>query len=62
MASELNNAAFTVERSLDARAFAAVGTLPGAGTSTTRHAYDFLDTRLPASFKHLSFSRLRGGV
>ena len=57
-ASELNNAAFTVERSLDARAFAAVGTLPGAGTSTTRHAYDFLDTRLPAGAS-LLYYRLR---
>ncbi|MBH8557356.1 hypothetical protein [Hymenobacter negativus] len=48
-AQELNNAGFTVERSFDARSFAAIGTVAGAGTSTTRHDYALLDTKLPGS-------------
>ena len=35
----LNNAGFMVERSLDARSFAAIGTVAGAGTSTARRDY-----------------------
>ena len=57
-ASELNNAGFTVERSLDARAFAALGTVAGAGTSTARHDYAWLDTKLPAGAT-LLYYRLR---
>lgn len=57
-ASELNNASFTVERSLDARTFAAMGTLPGAGTSTGRRDYALLDERLPAGAA-LLYYRLR---
>ena len=57
-ASELNNAGFTVERSLDARSFAAIGTVAGAGTSTARHDYALLDQKLPAGAS-LLYYRLR---
>ena len=57
-ASELNNAGFTVERSVDARSFAAIGTVAGAGTSTVQHDYKLLDTRLPAGAT-LLYYRLR---
>lgn len=57
-ASELNNAGFVVERSLDGRAFQAVGSLPGAGSSATAHTYTLLDQRLPAGAT-LLYYRLR---
>jgi len=57
-ASELNNAGFTVERSPDGQAFAAIGTVAGAGTSTVRHDYTLLDSKLPTSAKVLYY-RLR---
>ena len=57
-ASELNNTGFTVERSLDARTFAAIGTVAGAGTSTARHDYALLDGKLPAGAT-LLYYRLR---
>ena len=57
-ASELNNAGFTVERSLDARTFQAIGTVAGAGTSPVPHDYKLLDTRLPAGAT-LLYYRLR---
>lgn len=57
-ASEFNNVGFTVERSLDARDFQAVTTLPGAGTSTTPRTYTLLDAPLPAGAT-LLYYRLR---
>ncbi|MFC6223250.1 T9SS type A sorting domain-containing protein [Hymenobacter artigasi] len=57
-ASELNNAGFTVERSLDARVFQGIGTVAGAGTSSVRHDYTLLDTKLPAGAT-LLYYRLR---
>ena len=57
-ASELNNTGFVVERSLDARSFAAIGTVAGAGTSTARHNYSLLDQQLPAGAT-LLYYRLR---
>ena len=57
-ASELNNAGFTVERSLDARLFQGIGTVAGAGTSPTRHDYTLLDNKLPGGAK-LLYYRLR---
>jgi hypothetical protein len=57
-ASELNNAGFTVERSVDGQSFAGIATLPGAGTSTARHLYALLDNELPAGAKQLYY-RLR---
>ena len=57
-ASELNNVGFTVERSHDARTFAAIGTVAGAGTSAARHDYALLDGKLPAGAT-LLYYRLR---
>ncbi|GAC1378647.1 MAG: hypothetical protein NVS3B25_31080 [Hymenobacter sp.] len=57
-ASELNNVGFTVERSLDARTFAAIGTVAGAGTSPARHDYTLLDATLPSGAT-LLYYRLR---
>lgn len=57
-AQELYNASFVVERSLDARAFVAVGTVAGAGTSTARHDYALLDQKLPGGAA-LLYYRLR---
>jgi hypothetical protein len=42
-ASERDNARFEVERSTDGIDFAAIGDLPGAGTSEQRHDYAFTD-------------------
>jgi len=47
-ASEKNNAGFTVERSVEGTTFAAIGSVAGAGTSNTPHAYGLLDTQLSA--------------
>ncbi|MDO7845073.1 T9SS type A sorting domain-containing protein [Hymenobacter sp. M29] len=57
-ASELNNAGFVVERSLDGRAFAAIGTVPGAGTSSAPLFYTLLDAELP-SHQGTLYYRLR---
>ncbi|MDO7877798.1 FG-GAP-like repeat-containing protein [Hymenobacter sp. ASUV-10] len=57
-AQELNNAGFVVERSPDGRTFAAIGTVAGAGTSTTRHDYTLLDDQLPGGAT-LLYYRLR---
>ena len=57
-ASEVNNAGFAVERSLDGRSFADVGALPGAGNSTVPLDYTLLDSRLPAGAT-LLYYRLR---
>lgn len=46
-ASELRNDHFEVERSADGKTFAALGTVDGAGTSSTAHAYGFRDAKLP---------------
>jgi hypothetical protein len=57
-ATEFNSAGFTVERSLDGRLFAGIGSVAGAGTSTMAHRYTLLDNQLPAGAKQL-FYRLR---
>jgi hypothetical protein len=57
-AQELNNAGFTVERSVDGRTFATIGTVAGAGTSTSRHDYTLLDDQLPGGAT-LLYYRLR---
>ncbi|GAB2947000.1 hypothetical protein GCM10027048_10020 [Hymenobacter coalescens] len=55
-AQEINNHHFELERSADGRAFHRVGLVPGAGTSTTRRSYRYVDTEpLPG----LSYYRLR---
>ena len=43
-ASEENNDYFTIERSVDGKNYAEVGTVPGAGTSFERLNYSFTDT------------------
>ncbi|WP_162549919.1 T9SS type A sorting domain-containing protein [Hymenobacter nivis] len=55
-ASERDCAHFAVERSADGRDFAAVGQLPGSGTSTQRRAYAYLD---PMPLAGQSYYRLR---
>ncbi|WP_133256970.1 T9SS type A sorting domain-containing protein [Hymenobacter edaphi] len=55
-ATEQNNARFVVERSVDARTFEGLGTVAGAGNSTQRRDYRFVDTR-PAH--QLAYYRLR---
>jgi hypothetical protein len=57
-ASELNSAAFEVERSLDGGAFARIGTLAAAGTSGQPRAYAFADASLPIGASRLYY-RLR---
>ena len=57
-AQEVDNAGFTVERSPDGVAFAAVGTVAGSGSSAARHDYTLLDARLPAG-STLLYYRLR---
>jgi hypothetical protein len=53
-ASEQHNAYFAVERSADGQLFTALGTVPGAGTSTQRHTYTYLDTQpLPLGYYRL---------
>ncbi|WBA41479.1 beta strand repeat-containing protein [Hymenobacter canadensis] len=47
-ATEVNSAAFGVERSPDGVTFRTVGTVPAAGTSTAPRAYTLLDQQLPA--------------
>lgn len=57
-AQELRNDHFDVQRRLDGQTFTTVGTVGGAGTSSTAHAYGFRDTRLPAGAAVLYY-RLR---
>lgn len=55
-ATELNNDYFTVERSRDGLVFEAIGEIPGAGTSMSTHAYEWLDRAPHSGF---SYYRLR---
>ncbi len=45
-ATEINNAAFTIERSYDATQFNAIGTMLGTGTSYQLQQYDFQDRQI----------------
>ncbi|KUG09105.1 Ig-like domain-containing protein [Solirubrum puertoriconensis] len=56
-AQEKNSAFFAVERSLDGRSFASVGTVPAAGSSTGLLAYAYVDDQLPIA--GLLYYRLR---
>jgi hypothetical protein len=47
-ASETNNRGFVMERSPDGQQFAALGTVPGQGSSTTAHSYYYADALAPA--------------
>ncbi|WBO86744.1 LamG-like jellyroll fold domain-containing protein [Hymenobacter yonginensis] len=57
-ASERNSARFEVERSLDGRTFQPIGTVPAAGTSSSRRTYSLPDQQLPAGATPLYY-RLR---
>ncbi|MGI4866411.1 MAG: hypothetical protein ACRYFZ_20970 [Janthinobacterium lividum] len=48
-ASELNSAAFEVERSLDGRTFTRLGTVAAAGSSSSARSYGLLDAQLPGA-------------
>lgn len=53
-ASEINNAGFDLERSIDGVDFTAIATIPGAGNSNVRTDYSYHDIDAPA----LSYYRL----
>ncbi|MEL5996781.1 T9SS type A sorting domain-containing protein, partial [Hymenobacter segetis] len=57
-AQELHNDHFDVERSLDGTTFTTLGTVTGAGSSSTAHTYGFRDARLPF-VANLLYYRLR---
>ncbi|MCB2410467.1 T9SS type A sorting domain-containing protein, partial [Hymenobacter lucidus] len=57
-ASEVNSAAFEVERSADGQSFAALGTVAAAGRSSTARRYELLDTQLPGGVSTVYY-RLR---
>ncbi|WP_400190379.1 FG-GAP-like repeat-containing protein [Hymenobacter sp. B81] len=59
-ASERNSQSFEVERSLDGRAFAAIGSVTAAGSSTAVRSYSLVDTRVPTGAR-LLYYRLRQG-
>jgi hypothetical protein len=58
-ASELNNAYFEVESSVDGTTFRALGRVAGAGTSTGAHTYQFTDANLARYAASLVYYRLR---
>jgi hypothetical protein len=55
-ASEINNDFFTVERSVDATNFVAIGTVNGAGNSSSTRSYSFVDVQ---PMMGVSYYRLR---
>jgi hypothetical protein len=57
-ASETNSARFEVERSLDGRAFALIGSVGAAGNSTGLHPYRLTDAALPLAAQ-VCYYRLR---
>ncbi|HET9502618.1 MAG TPA: T9SS type A sorting domain-containing protein [Hymenobacter sp.] len=57
-ASEVNSAHFEIERSLDGRTFARLGTVAAGGTTSQARAYAFRDAQLPAGASTLYY-RLR---
>ena len=57
-ASEKNSAVFEVERSTDGAAFARIGTVAAAGTSSAARRYELTDSQLPGGARQLYY-RLR---
>jgi hypothetical protein len=53
-ATETNNSVFEIERSVENLAFNRIGFVPGAGTSTEKRAYSFVDQDLNAG-SHYSY-------
>lgn len=58
-AAELRNDRFEVEVSADGRAFRFIGTVPGHGTSTQSHGYQFTDPALVRYGADVVYYRLR---
>ena len=58
-ASEVNNAYFEVERSLDGQAFGPVGRLAGHGTTLAASTYAYLDAGVASRASSLVYYRLR---
>jgi hypothetical protein len=58
-ASELNNAYFQVESSIDGTTFQPLGRVDGAGTSSQAHSYQFIDAALARYAMPLVYYRLR---
>lgn len=54
--TEINNEYFTVERSIDAQHFTKVGRVQGAGNSTSKLSYSFIDD---APYSGVSYYRLK---
>lgn len=54
--TEVNNNFFTVERSKDGLSYENIGTVAGAGTSTSPHSYSFTDKR---PYNGVSYYRLK---
>ncbi|MFN5921929.1 MAG: endonuclease [Bacteroidota bacterium] len=54
-ASELNNAYFTVERSIEGNTFTAIGTVNGKGTTLLRTHYSFTDYNAKATQKNTTY-------
>jgi hypothetical protein len=52
-ATELNNARFEVEKSVDGRGFGRIGTVKGQGTATTTHRYSFPDAQAGPAYYRL---------
>jgi hypothetical protein len=58
-ASELNNAYYQIESSVDGVAFQPLGRVAGSGTSTQAHRYQFTDANLARYAASLVYYRLR---
>ncbi len=58
-ASEVNNAYFEVESSVDGRIFQPLGRVAGAGTSSQAHSYQFTDANLARYGASVIYYRLR---
>lgn len=55
---ELNSKNFTVQRSFDGQVFENIGTVAALGSSTTRHAYTFIDAAIANRGKSVVYYRL----
>lgn len=58
-ASEKDNAHFMVQRSTNGEAFANLGKVAGAGTTSRRTEYEFVDGKLPAATGSVLYYRLQ---
>ena len=58
-AQELNTKNFTIQRSYDAQHFDNIGTVQASGTTSSRHAYSFIDAGIVNSGKSIVYYRLQ---